>query len=47
MTIIIKTPEEIEIIREGGKRLAQVLIEVGKKVRPGITTKNLIIMLII
>ncbi len=41
MTIIIKTPEEIEIIREGGKRLAQVLIEVGKKVRPGITTKEL------
>ncbi len=39
--IIIKTPEEIEILREGGKRLAFILHEVKKKVRPGISTKEL------
>ncbi len=41
MTIIIKTPEEIEILREGGKRLAQVLIEVAKQVKPGVSTQEL------
>lgn len=39
--IIIKTPEEIEIIREGGKHLATVLSEVKEKVAPGIPTKDL------
>ncbi len=39
--IIIKTPEEIEIMREGGKRLAEVLNKVKAKVRPGISTKEL------
>lgn len=39
--IIIKTPEEIEIIREGGKHLATVLYKVKDMVKPGISTKDL------
>jgi len=39
--VIIKTPEEIEILREGGRRLATVLYKVGKMVKPGISTKDL------
>jgi len=39
--IIIKTPEEIEIIREGGKHLATVLHKVKEKVAPGVSTKDL------
>jgi len=39
--IKIKTPEEIKIMAEGGKILAQIMKEVEKNVRPGITTKNL------
>ncbi len=39
--IIIKTPEEIEIIREGGKRLAFALHKVAEKVAPGVSTKEL------
>ncbi|MBI3305744.1 type I methionyl aminopeptidase [Candidatus Nomurabacteria bacterium] len=39
--IIIKTKEEIEILREGGKRLATVLYKVKEKVAPGISTKEL------
>lgn len=39
--IIIKTPEEIEILREGGKRLATVLYKVKEKVAPGVSTKDL------
>ena len=39
--IIIKTPEEIEILREGGKRLAMVLHKVKEMVAPGISTKSL------
>jgi methionyl aminopeptidase len=41
MNIIIKTKEEIEILREGGKRLAQILQKVGEKVKPGISTWEL------
>lgn len=41
MAVIIKTPEEIEIIREGGHRLASILAQVAKKVAPGVTTKEL------
>lgn len=37
MAIIIKTAEEIEILREGGRRLAQILDMVGKRVEPGIS----------
>jgi methionyl aminopeptidase len=39
--IIIKTPEEIKIIREGCKRLATVLHKVKEKVAPGVSTKEL------
>jgi methionyl aminopeptidase len=39
--IIIKTPQEIEILREGGRRLATVLYKVKEIVKPGISTKDL------
>ncbi|PIZ86038.1 type I methionyl aminopeptidase [Candidatus Nomurabacteria bacterium CG_4_10_14_0_2_um_filter_33_9] len=39
--IIIKTPKEIEILREGGKRLATVLYKVKDIVKPGISTWEL------
>ena len=35
--ITIKTQKDIEILREGGKRLSRVLSEVAKAVKPGIT----------
>ena len=41
MSIIIKTKEQIEIIREGGKILARVLNKVAKKVAPGVSTYDL------
>ena len=39
--IIIKTKEEIEILREGGKNLATVLYKVKEIVKPGISTWEL------
>jgi len=39
--ITIKTPEEIKIMAEGGKILAKIMRELEKKIRPGITTKEL------
>lgn len=39
--ISIKTPEEIELLRQSGKRLAAILREVASSVRPGITTFEL------
>lgn len=41
MAVIIKTKEQIEILREGGHRLASILAKVAKKVAPGVTTKEL------
>jgi len=41
MAIIIKSPEEIEILREGGKHLAVVLHKLKEKVLPGISTRDL------
>lgn len=41
MTIIIKTPKQIQIIREGGKILAGVLVKTAKKVKSGISTFEL------
>jgi methionyl aminopeptidase len=41
MSIIIKSPKEIEILREGGKRLAHVLDVVEQAVRPGVSTQDL------
>src|ERR1035437_2560193 len=39
--IIIKTSEEIEIIREGGKHLATVLYKIKEIIKPGVSTKDL------
>lgn len=41
MNIIIKTKEEIDIIREGGHRLATILSKTAKMVKPGISTYEL------
>lgn len=41
MAITIKTKEEIEILREGGKRLAFILAEVGKAAVAGVSTLEL------
>lgn len=38
---MIKTKEEIEIMREGGKRLAEVLSKVSEVVSPGVDVKEL------
>ncbi len=39
--MIIKTEKEREILREGGKRLAGILSQLGEMVAPGITTQDL------
>lgn len=39
--IIIKTPEQINTLREGGRRHARILEQVRQKVAPGITTGEL------
>jgi methionyl aminopeptidase len=39
--ITIKSKQEIEILREGGKHLAFILEEVGKMAKPGISTLEL------
>lgn len=39
--ITIKTPEEIKILREGGKILASVLLMVSDKAEPGMVTAEL------
>jgi methionyl aminopeptidase len=41
MAIFIKTKEEIDILREGGKRLARVLASVAEEARPGVSTLEL------
>ncbi len=41
---MIKTEEEIAIIREGGKRLAVVLLAVKDIIKPGVTTHELDIL---
>lgn len=41
MAVIIKTSKEIEILREGGKRLARILKAVSEKVAPGVTAEEL------
>lgn len=38
---LIKTKEEVAILREGGKRLARVLSAVRDAVKPGVTTREL------
>lgn len=39
--MIAKTQEEIEVLREGGRRLTEILEKVKEKVHPGISTKEL------
>lgn len=39
--ITIKSPQEIAIMREGGRILAEILEKLKKEVRPGVTTKEL------
>src|ERR1035437_9676089 len=39
--ITIKSPEEIEVLREGGKRLAFILQQVAKAVKPGVSSSEL------
>ena len=39
--VSIKTPEEIEILKEGGKRHAFILAEIAKKVAVGVSTETL------
>ena len=41
MGIIIKTDKEIEIMREGGKILADILKRLSESARPGNTTNDL------
>ena len=41
MSAIIKTPEQIEGIRESARRLATVLQKVSKKIAPGVTAMEL------
>lgn len=39
--ITIKTPEEIKVLREGGKKLAEIFEKVKEAAKPGVTTKEL------
>lgn len=39
--INLKTPEEIKIMREGGKILAEIIKQLSQAAKPGITTKDL------
>lgn len=41
MTIRLKSPEEIEILREGGKRHAEILRALCAMVKPGLSTQAL------
>ncbi len=40
-SVSIKTPEELQILREGGKVLAAIINELRKIIRPGIKTKEI------
>ncbi len=39
--ITYKTPEEIEILKEGGRRHADILQKISQKIAPGVTAKEL------
>jgi Xaa-Pro aminopeptidase len=41
MNVVIKTPEQIEQMREAGKLAAEVLEMIGEYVKPGVTTEEL------
>lgn len=44
MSATIKTAKEIEILRAGGRRLAFILAELKKAIRPGVSTADLDIL---
>ena len=39
--VTLKSKEEIEILREGGRRHAQILAEIKKNIKPGVSAKEL------
>ncbi len=39
--VTIKTPEEIKIMAEGGRLLAEIMKKIKTEVKPGVTTKDL------
>ncbi len=39
--ISIKTPEEIQIMRDGGRILAEIILKMSDAVKPGITTQDI------
>ncbi len=39
--ITIKTPEEIKVLKEGGKILAAIMAGIGSQIKPGVTTGSL------
>ena len=39
--VTIKTAEELELIRQGGKRMGRILDRLCKMVKPGVTTEEL------
>ena len=41
MSVTIKSAREIELMRESGRLLAIVHDELGKAIRPGISTKDI------
>ena len=41
MAIVIKTPEQIEKMRQAGKNAAEVLDLIGEYVKPGVSTLEL------
>lgn len=41
MAVTIKTKEDIQILKEGGRRLAHILAELAKAVKPGVSTLEL------
>lgn len=41
MDVAIKTEKELEIMRKAGKILAEIMVEIGKEVRPGVDTMQL------
>ena len=43
MSVTIKSAREIELMRESGRLLAIVHDELGKALKPGMTTKDLCI----
>ena len=44
--IIIKTEKQIQAMRESGKILRDTLLKVGEFIKPGMTTKEVISLLI-